>query len=193
MEPRTALVLVDVINAFYDPAGSMFCAEAPRTLEAIGQLLAAAREHGVLVVHTREQHQPDEPNWERIKIPEHCLVDSFAASWAPGAEPLPGELVIAKRRYSAFFGTDLAIRLYEHEVKRLVLAGVKTNVCVRATAQDAFAYGFAVVIPQEAVTSNRLHLHEASLEDIDRYIGSVVRLEEALALLSTEQQVGGSR
>lgn len=192
MEPRTALVLVDVINAFYDPQCSMFCAEAPRTLQAIERLLAGARDGGALVAHTREQHQPGEPNWERIKIPEHCLVDSHEAAWAPGAEPLAGELVLAKRRYSAFFGTDLAIRLYEHEVKRLVIVGVKTNVCVRATTQDAFAHGFSVVIPREAVTSNRLHLHEASLEDIDRYFGSVVGLEEALAML-TAAPIGSSR
>jgi nicotinamidase-related amidase len=54
---------------------------------------------------------------------------------------------------------------------------------VRATAQDAFGYGLDVVVPLEAVASNRPHLHQASLEDIDRYIGRVVPLDEAATLL----------
>ena len=185
MEARTALLLVDVIGAFCHPQGSMFCAQAPATLRAIGRLLATARTGGLLIVHTREQHLPGEPNWEQARIPPHCLVDTPETAWAPGVEPLPGELVLPKRRYSAFFGTDLAIRLYEHDVKRLIITGMKTNVCVRATVQDAFAYGFTVVVAREAVTSNRLHLHEASLEDIDRYFGHVVGLDEALAMMGT--------
>ena len=179
MEACTALLLIDVIGAFCHPQGSMFCAQAPATLRAIGRLLATARTGGLLIVHTREQHLPGEPNWEQARIPPHCLVDTPETAWAPGVEPLPGELVLPKRRYSAFFGTDLAIRLYEHDVKRLIITGLKTNVCVRATVQDAFACS------REAVTSNRLHLHEASLEDIDRYFGHVVGLDEALAMMGT--------
>jgi len=92
--------------------------------------------------------------------------------------------VTPKRRYSAFFATDLALFLHEQKIQRVVIAGVKTNVCIRATAQDAFASGFDVVVPREATNSNRPHLAEASLEDIDRYIGKVVSLEAALAMLS---------
>jgi maleamate amidohydrolase len=68
-------------------------------------------------------------------------------------------------------------------VQTLVIAGVKTNVCVRATVQDAFAAGYEVVVPREATNSNRPHLAAASLEDVQRYFGSVVSLAEALDLL----------
>lgn len=190
LSPHTALVLVDVIGAFYGPHGSMFCPDATRTLGAIERLLAVARANGALVVHAREQHAPGEPNGERIKLPEHLLIGTPDTAWVAGAEPLPGELVIPKRRYSAFFGTDLAIRLHEHAISRVVLVGVKTNVCVRATAQDAFAYGLAVVVPREAVTSNRPHLHTAALEDIDRYFGSVVDLDAAVVMLSAAPVAG---
>ena len=146
---------------------------------------AAALELARFFEHEWRAVWEHEPNWEQARIPPHCLVDTPETAWAPGVEPLPGELVLPKRRYSAFFGTDLAIRLYEHDVKRLIITGLKTNVCVRATVQDAFAYGFTVVVPREAVTSNRLHLHEASLEDIERYFGHVVGLDEALAMMGT--------
>jgi nicotinamidase-related amidase len=74
--------------------------------------------------------------------------------------------------------------LHEQKIARVVIAGVKTNVCIRATAQDAFASGFDVVVPREATNSNRPHLAEASLEDIDRYIGSVAPLAAALEMLA---------
>ena len=90
---------------------------------------------------------------------------------------------LRKRRYSAFFGTDLALLLQEQRARRVVVAGVKTNVCIRATIQDAFAYGFEPVVSREAVNSNRSHLHEATLEDVERYFGRVVSLGETLDLL----------
>ena len=69
---------------------------------------------------------------------------------------------------------------------RHIIAGAKTNVCIRATVQDAFAYGFRPTIVREAVNSNRPHLHAAALEDIQRYLGDVVDLATALAWLSGE-------
>ena len=92
--------------------------------------------------------------------------------------------MVFKRRFSAFFGTDLALFLHEQAVTRVVIAGVKTNVCIRATAQDAFANGFEPVIAREATNSNRPHLAEASLEDIERYMGRVVPLADAVEMLS---------
>jgi Isochorismatase family len=82
-----------------------------------------------------------------------------------------------------FFATDLALFLREQGVERVIIAGVKTNVCIRATVQDAFANGFDAVVPREATNSNRPHLAEASLEDIQRYFGEVVSLDRALEML----------
>ena len=93
-------------------------------------------------------------------------------------------MLFGKRRYSAFFATDLALFLHEQKVERLIIAGVKANVCIRASVQDAFANGFEVVVPREATNSNRPHLAEASLEDIDRYFGAVVPLSRALEMLA---------
>jgi maleamate amidohydrolase len=73
---------------------------------------------------------------------------------------------VRKRRYSAFFTTDLDLILREAGVGRLLIVGVKTHVCVRATAQDAFGYGYAVYVVKGAIGSNHPHLHAASLEDI---------------------------
>ena len=71
----------------------------------------------------------------------------------------------------------------------MIVTGVKTNVCIRATVQDAFAHGFRPAVVHGTVNSNRPHLHEAALEDIARYFGDVVDLETACRwLLAAEDR-----
>jgi maleamate amidohydrolase len=136
-------------------------------------------------VHAVERHRPGLRDFEQPKLPEHCLVGGRDAEFWPGFEPVerPREIVVPKRRYSAFFATDLALVLREQGVDTVVVAGVKANVCIRATCQDAFAHGFRVVLPPQATGSNRPHLGDASVEDVRRYLGETPDLEEVLAWL----------
>lgn len=183
---EVALVVIDMQNSFLDHKGENFYAHAPEVIGPVRQLLAEAREHNALIVHTADRHRVDMPDFEQKRLPRHCIEGSHDAAYfedfGPKADNLR-EIEIVKRRYSAFFGTDLAMTLRENRIETLILCGVKTNVCVRATAQDAFANGYRVMVPREATNSNRPHLSEASLEDIDRYIGRVVPLADALQLL----------
>ena len=186
---KTALVLVDVINDFFHPDGKNFKNEYEDTLKNILLLLQTARAQGAVVVHAMEGHHPAarQVDYEWNKLPPHCFLGEFDAEPVAGIDiNLEKEYVVRKRRFSGFFETDLNLLLREAGVKRIIIAGVKTHVCVRATAQDGFAYGYRVVIPKEAVNSNYKHLHDASLEDIQRYMGEVVLLKDALAILRSE-------
>jgi nicotinamidase-related amidase len=180
-----ALILVDGINAFYDPGGPLYYPMIEETVDPILSLLTRAREHGALRIHAVERHRSGLGDYEWRRLPEHTFAGTPDAEIFSAFVPVPDEreVEVAKRRFSAFFATDLALLLREQEVDTVVIAGVKTNVCIRATAQDAFANGFGVVVAREATNSNRPHLAEASLEDIDRYMGRVVSLDEALELL----------
>lgn len=180
-----ALVLVDVIRAFFDDDGLHHYPEVHAVEAPIRRLLDQAREHDRLVVHAVERHRPGLADFEQPKLPEHCLAGGRDAEFWPGFEPADREreIVVPKRRYSAFFATDLALVLREQGIDTVVVAGVKTNVCIRATCQDAFAHGFRVVLPREATGSNRPHLAEASLEDVRRYLGETPGVEEVLAWL----------
>lgn len=184
---RTALVLVDVINDFFDSSGPNYYPWVEDTVAPMTDLLAAARAGGALVVHAVERHRRGAADHEQPKLPLHCLEGSLEADFFPGFEPADEEILVAKRRYSAFFATDLALLLGEHGVDRVVVAGVKTNVCIRATIQDAFAHGFEPWLPREATNSNRPHLAEAALEDVSRYFGTVCAVVEAQALLGQDQ------
>lgn len=179
----TALIVIDMQKSFLDPKGENFFKASHRTIEPIQDLLSAARESKSLIVHTLDRHRKELPDFEQKRLPPHCLEGDMNADYFEGFGPRPDsnlEIEIVKRRYSAFFGTDLAMTLRECGIERVVICGVKTNVCIRATSQDAFANGFEVVLPRPAVASNREHLGDASLEDIDRYIGKVVDLDDAM-------------
>ena len=183
--PPTALILVDVINSFFLDGMPNHYPEAAAVLPALGRLLSQARSAGRLVVHAVERHHPGFDDYEWRKLPHHHLHGEPDAAFFNGFAPEgPGEIVCPKRRYSAFFATDLALFLREQRIERVIVAGVKTNVCIRATVQDAFANGFTVIVPREATNSNRPHLAAASLEDIERYFGDVVSLERALEMLA---------
>lgn len=183
--PPTALILVDVINSFFVEGMPNYYPEAAHVLPALRLLLSRARDAGRLVVHAVERHHPGFDDYEWRKLPRHHLSGDLDAAFLEGFAPAgPHEIVCPKRRYSAFFATDLALFLNEQRIERVIVAGVKTNVCIRATVEDAFANGFAVVVPWEATNSNRPHLAAASLEDIERYFGDVVSLERALEMLA---------
>jgi maleamate amidohydrolase len=182
---KTALILVDAINSFFEPGHPNYYPNVADVIPAMRALLDAARASDSIVVHAAEKHRPDFADFEWKKLPVHHLEDAHDAAFFGEFRPAgPNETTVYKRRFSAFFATDLALFLAEQKVTRVIIAGVKTNVCIRATAQDAFANGFEPIVAREATNSNRPHLAEASLEDIDRYMGRVVSLEEAVGMLS---------
>jgi len=181
----TALVLVDVIQSFFAPGHPNHYDAVSDVLPPLAELLQTARERGTLVVHAVERHYPGLHDFEFAKLPRHHEIGAADAAYVPGFEPLDSgrEVEVPKRRFSGFYATDLDLLLREQGIRRVVIAGVKTNVCIRATAQDAFAGGFEPWVPRESTNSNRPHLADASLEDIDRYMGRVPTWADALETL----------
>jgi maleamate amidohydrolase len=187
----TALVLIDVQNAFFHPEGENFYPEAQAILPQLGTLLAAARRSRRLIIHVADVHRPGLADFESNKLPPHAQSDSFNSCYFPGFGPPAGasasgarEVALQKRRFSAFFGTDLDLLLRENRIGRLVVAGVKTNVCVRATIQDGFGWGYRCLLVEEATNSNRSELAAASLEDIRRYMGWLLSMDAACKALA---------
>jgi len=184
---ESALLLIDVQNAFFHPQGESFYPEAPQVLPALEALLQRAREQQRLVIHVADIHRAGHPDFESTRLPRHGQDDSFDARFYQGFGPrpdVPGEIVLHKRRFSAFFATDLDLLLREHGIRRLVVAGVKTNVCVRASVQDGFGLGYACLVVKDATNSNRAHLAAAALEDMGRYMGWTGSLAQALEVLA---------
>jgi maleamate amidohydrolase len=104
---------------------------------------------------------------------------AFAKDLQPGAD----DVIVTKNYASAFFGTSLASTLTARGIDTVILTGVSTSGCVRASAVDAMQHGFRVVVPRECVADRHPGPHEANLFDINAKYGDVVRIDDALAYL----------
>ena len=90
---------------------------------------------------------------------------------------------MVKRRYSAFFGTDLDLTLKDLGIEGVVVAGVVTNICVRSTVHDAFFLGYTVVVPEDCVAATGPREQASSLYDIATHFGTVCDSSQVIAAL----------
>ncbi|KAF1361023.1 Isochorismatase hydrolase [Lizonia empirigonia] len=104
-------------------------------------------------------------------------------SWVTGLEPREGELIIAKRYPSAFFATDLSTRLQLKGVDTLVICGVSTSGCVRASTLDAMCLGYRPIVVNEACGYRSKAVHDANMFDIQAKMADVVPESEAIEKL----------
>ncbi len=182
-----AVLVIDMVKDFTDPAGKVPHQGAADIVPAVDAFVQAARGRGAIIIWVIDSHRPGKPDWELDHVRDHCTAGTPGVELAPPLEPAAPDYMITKRRYSAFVGTDLDLILRDNHVDTVFLTGTKTNVCIRATAQDAFENNYAVIVPRECVSTNKPHLHQANLEDIDSYMGRVVPLKDAIALLGAAE------
>jgi nicotinamidase-related amidase len=191
LEPgaRPALVVVDFVMAYLRP-GSPLYAGVETARDACAVLLHAARRAGILVLHTNVHYQADGRDGGVFfrKLPAlACFADGAdpgLGDFDPALRPLPGEPVLTKQYASAFFGTSLASTLTASRVDTLLIAGVSTSGCVRATALDACQYGFVPWVVRDAVGDRHPAPHEANLFDLQAKYAEVVGLDTALGYLA---------
>ena len=165
-DARTALVIVDVQNDFADPKGSLYVRGAEAVIPLIDAEIERARAAGALVIYTRDWHPPATAHFKQNGgiWPVHCVRDTWGAAFHPGLK-VAGEVISkgigGEDGYSAFAmrdpqsgatqDTPLADLLAERGVQRLVVAGLATDYCVRATVLDGLARGYAVTVLTDAV------------------------------------------
>lgn len=165
-DDRTALVVVDVQNDFADPDGSLYVAGGEEVVPLVNAEIARARAAGATVVVTQDWHPPTTPHFVEGggTWPVHCVRDTWGAQLHP--ELAPCAEVVRKGEhgedgYSGFTVRDpvtgddaptrLAGLLRERGIERLVVLGLATDYCVRATALDGRRLGWPVTVPREAV------------------------------------------
>lgn len=201
----TGLVLIDMQRDFLEPGGfgeslGNDVSLLRRAVEPCGRLLARARARGVLVIHTREGHEPDLSDVPPAKLskgagpkigdpgpmgrilvrgePGHGLIPELA--------PVAGEVVIDKPGKGAFYATELGDVLRARGIEFLVVCGVTTEVCVHTTVREANDRGFRCLVPGDCCASYFPRFHEVGLEMIAAQggiFGWVTDSESVLAAL----------
>jgi nicotinamidase-related amidase len=180
---RPALLVIDLVNAFTDPETDLG-ADVSDVLARTADLLAAFRERDLPRYFTTvafEDSYGDAGRFiEKVPALKELRLGTEAVEVDERVAPEGDERVILKKYASAFFGTDLSTELTTHRVDTLVLAGVTTSGCVRATAVDSLQHGYRTVVPADAVGDRAEGPHRANLFDIDAKYGDVVGTDDVL-------------
>ena len=182
-DERTALVVVDVQNDFADPKGSLYVHGGEAVVPFVNGEIARARAAGAHVAYTQDWHPPDTPHFEKDGgvWPVHCVRDTWGAELHPDLEVVADPVrkgTGGEDGYSGFSmrdpqtgeqaSTGLEADLRGHGVERVVVAGLATDYCVKETALDAVAKGFATVVLTEGVRAVDLEAGdgERALDDL---------------------------
>lgn len=162
---KTALLMIDMQKYFLNPESAEFTPSGLVILPKIKSLIDICRNNNIHVIYTRHAHHESETDtgimkwwWEGMCLensPESLVTDEIA--------PLPNERVIIKRRYSAFYNTDLEIILRCMGIEDLIICGIMTNMCCESTARDAYYRDYNVYFPADATGSITEEMHLASL------------------------------
>jgi nicotinamidase/pyrazinamidase len=167
-DERTALVVVDVQNDFADSSGSLSVSGGEAIVPRVNEAVAQATEAGAFLVATQDWHPEVTPHFAKDGgiWPVHCVSGTWGAELHPALRLPPGAARVRKGTrgedgYSAFSvrdprtgvesATELEERLREHRITRLVVCGLATDYCVKATALDGRRLGFEVEVIADAV------------------------------------------
>ncbi|HVY59655.1 MAG TPA: isochorismatase family protein [Xanthobacteraceae bacterium] len=155
-------------------------------IEPTKRLFAAARAANIPIFYstmdTRADSRPGAVTaTKRQRIPQDPAVYAIR----PEFKPQPGDVVITKQRASAFFGTTLIAHLTQLGVQSVIVCGESTSGCVRASAVDAYSYGFHVVLAEECCFDRSPLSHKVNLFDLHHKYADVMTVDEVVAELET--------
>jgi len=185
---RPALVMVDFVRAYFEPGAQLYMG-LDDCLHSAARILKAARDAGILVIHTQvafSQGGVDGGHFfKKVGALKNFVGQTYLGEIMPEVSPLPSEPVIVKQYASAFFGTSLSSTLSANDIDTVIITGVSTSGCIRATAVDTIQHGFIPIVPREAVGDRDDAPHEANLFDIQQKYGEVLSEQDVVSYLAS--------
>ena len=182
---RPALLLVDFAQAYFDKEAPLYGGDGCEIARTHAIRLAdSARSLGVPVIFTEVKYQPGGGDGGAFyaKVPALSCFDAGKDTQllVDGLAVEPGDLMITKQYPSAFFGTSLAATLHWMAIDTLIIGGLTTSGCVRATCVDSISNGFVTLIAEEACGDRAAGPHEANLYDMSAKYADLVSTENAI-------------
>jgi nicotinamidase-related amidase len=199
----TALVIIDMQRDFMEPGGfgetlGNDVSQLARAVQPIGSVLSAARDMGMLVIHTREGHLPDlsdappakvERGAPSLRIGDPGPMGRILIRGEAGHDiiselyPLDSEIVIDKPGKGAFYATELGDVLKQHGIENLLVCGVTTEVCVNTTVREANDRGYRCIVLSDCCASYFPEFHDMGLKMIKAQGGIFGSVTSSRALL----------
>ena len=199
---RTAVLVIDMQNTFVSPGG-MFemggrdISHIRKTIEPNKRIIEAARNRGVKVIYAVHRISPDmreigpmsryRPHaWlkDPATLDKRILRGTWGTEIIDELKPLESEMVVEKRRFSAFSGTELDMTLNTYDIRYLIFTGVATNICVESSLRDASHLQYLPVLVSDATAASPPSRQESSIGNIRDVFGWVTTTEKVLDCLS---------
>ena len=183
---RNALLLIDMQNDIAHPDGRWFVRDAAGRVSAMAAVAGAFREGRQPVIHVVRSHRADGWDVERFRVPGYeqgggaLLEDSWGRRIVERLEPVEGEPIVVKRRFSGFMGTELDLLLRRARIERLYLCGVSLPNSPRATAVDAIALDYDVVAVEDGLATANEDTRQANLADLQAIGVRVATAEDVM-------------
>lgn len=171
-----ALILIDFVEAYFAEDSPLYAGVEDALASAL-RLRQAARAAGIPVIYTNVVYQTGDDGgifFRKVPALKVFMDGSPLGAWPAGLEPAAGELVISKQYASAFFGTSLGATLTANRIDTLIITGVTTSGCIRATCIDAVSNGFIPIVVADACGDRHEAPHEANLFDMNAKYGDVL-------------------
>ena len=164
------VLVVDMVVGFMEPGHNLYCGDESREIiPRVQKLIERERADGGNVIFICDTHDPDDLEFKMF--PVHCVRGTEEAEVIAELRGYEGE-TIRKRRYSAFFETDLEDRLAELNPDKVIVCGVCTDICVMHTAADARNRDYAVDVPTDCVASFDADAHRYALDHMEKILGA---------------------
>jgi nicotinamidase-related amidase len=182
---RTAIVVIDLQKGIVRLPGAPYARET--VVANCLRLLAASRAVGAQPVLVHVGGTPD--GADRLKTPTDQTwktTGPLPLDWSeliPELDRQPGDVVILKRQWGAFYGTDLDLQMRRRNLTTIILCGISTEGGVESTARDAYERGYELVFAEDAMTSSSAESHTNSVERIFPRLGRVRSTEQIIAAL----------
>jgi nicotinamidase-related amidase len=167
---KTALIVIDMLNDFLDPGGSLYVgAQAREIIPFVARKIAEFRARGRLVIFVCDAHAADDPEFQAF--PAHAVKGSWGAGIIPELTPEPGDYRVDKTRHSAFDDTNLDDLLQEEQVEAVHLVGVVTSICILSTVRDLFHRKVPGQVYRQGVADTAPEAHAAALKEMEQSLG----------------------
>lgn len=174
---------------FLDKNSPLFVNNGPRIVKNIKKILESFRKKNLPIIFVKREHRKSGVDIDKVRLEilnknSNILCENDKSSEIiKDLKPLKNEIVVIKRRWSAFFGTELEILLKRLKIENLIVTGVQTPNCIRATVYDALSLEYDVIVISDATASSNKKIQKNNLIDMENMGVKIISTEEIINII----------
>ncbi|BAL80383.1 cysteine hydrolase family protein [Caldisericum exile] len=185
---KPALLIIDMQEDFLDESSPLFVKGGREIIPNIEMLLSFFRKQNLNRIFIKREHRGS-IDIDKPRIPyggKVLLPNSEGAKIVKELFPMESEIVVIKKRFSAFFHTELDLILRRLQIDTLILTGVQTPNCIRATAVDGVSYDYDVIVVSDGTASSSDEVQKANLFDLEKMGIKILNVNDVIEFIKKQ-------